>query len=466
MCDRLHMKKGERYSGYTERTDFPNKGVVRIEGTDEYAAVKNALPGQRILFSVSRRRGGKTEGRLLEVLEEAECCWGVSRCPHSGSCGGCLFQGYPYEETLRIKEEQVKRLLSEYIKDAVYEGMQESPLKEGYRNKMEYTFGDEYMDGPLALGLHKKGSFYDIVNVPQCRIAPADFGLIIDRSREFFAEKKVAHYHRLRHTGILRHLLLRRTAADGSILAALVTSSEFRGSALVSEWAGELLKLPLRGSFAGILHIINDSPADAVKCDELTVLHGEGRLREKILGLGFDISTFSFFQTNSLGAERLYTMARDFLAGALKGGTVYDLYCGTGTISQVLSPAAGKVIGVEIVEEAVEAARVNAGLNGIDNCSFICGDVLKVLDEIEEKPEVIVLDPPRDGVHPKALKKILDYGVDKILYISCKASSLARDMEAVYAAGYRISRWGITDMFPMAAGMETCCLLEKTCGRE
>ena len=183
------------------------------------------------------------------------------------------------------------------------------------------------------------------------------------------------------------------------------------------------------------------------------------------MNLKFKISQFSFFQTNTLGAEVLYETAREYLGDISDSGkndkTVFDLYSGTGTIAQLLAPVCGKVIGVEIVEEAVEAAKENAKLNGLTNCEFIAGDVLKVLDSIPEKPDLIVLDPPRDGIHPKALPKIINYGVDRLVYISCKPTSLARDLVTLLAGGYRVDKVCAVDMFPNTAGIETVCLLSK-----
>ena len=181
---------------------------------------------------------------------------------------------------------------------------------------------------------------------------------------------------------------------------------------------------------------------------------------ESILGLEFKISVFSFFQTNSLGAEVLYEKARSYV-GTTKDKVVFDLYSGTGTIAQMLAKVAKKVIGVEIIEEAVEAAKVNAGLNGLDNCEFIAGDVLKVIDDIEEKPDLIVLDPPRDGIHPKALDKIIAYGVDKLVYISCKPTSLARDLEILQTKGYKVEKVCAVDMFPHTVHVETVILLSR-----
>ena len=221
------MKKGQIYEGTVERMDFPNKGIVRVETEEgtEYASVKDALPGRRVRFVVTKRRSGKAEGRLKEVCGKAPCEAGVTACAFAGSCGGCLYQGFPYEETLKVKEGQVKRLLSAYTGDAVFEGITESPQREGYRNKMEYTFGDAVPGGPLELGLHKRGGFYDILSVPDCRIAPGDFGKILEYTLKFFRERGLAPYHRMKHTGILRHLLLRRGEGAGELLAALVSTS-------------------------------------------------------------------------------------------------------------------------------------------------------------------------------------------------------------------------------------------------
>ena len=211
--------------------------------------------------------------------------------------------------------------------------------------------------------------------------------------------------------------------------------------------------------------------ADTVTNEGTDVLYGQDFFYEELLGLRFKITPFSFFQTNSLGAEVLYQTAREFIGDALPSGTdadiaehgkiVFDLYSGTGTIAQMLSPVAKKVIGVEIIEEAVEAAKENAQLNGLHNCEFIAGDVLKVIDSIEEKPDYIVLDPPRDGINPKALEKIIRYNVPQMVYISCKPTSLARDLEVLQARGYEVKKVCCVDMFPSTFHVETVVLLSK-----
>ena len=473
------MKKGQVYEGSVVRVDFPNKGIVCVG--DETAVVKNSLPGQKVKFSVNKVRKGKAEGRLLEVTEKSPLETGRT-CSLFGLCGGCTYLSLPYEEQLKVKEEQVKRLLDSVLNKQkepwTFEGIKGSPKAYEYRNKMEFSFGDEYKDGPLALGMHKRGSFYDIVTVADCEIVDADYRLILQTVRDYFAQTKVSFFHRMSHEGFLRHLLVRKASRTGEILVALVTTSQdpwqretaVEGSldadALITGFKDLLLSLEqegkLAGKFAGILHITNDSIADVVQSDHTELLYGQEYFYEELLGLKFKISTFSFFQTNSYSAEVLYQMARDYV-GDLGGSdkTVFDLYSGTGTIAQLMAPAAGKVIGVEIVEEAVEAAKKNAAANGLDNCEFIAGDVLKVLDEVEEKPDMIILDPPRDGIHPKALPKIIAYGVDHIVYISCKPTSLVRDLEVFLENGYRVDKAVAVDQFPWTANVETVVLLSK-----
>ncbi len=462
------MKKGQTLTGKVERIDFPNKGVVQTE--EGVCIVKNSLPGQEICFGVQKVRKGKAEGRLIEVLTPSSMETNET-CPHFGECGGCTYLSLPYEEELKIKEGQVKRLLDSVMNRQeepwVFEGIKASPAIYEYRNKMEFSFGDEVKDGPLALGMHKRGSFYDIVTVTGCKIVDADYRTILTSTLEFFAQRKVSFFHRLRHEGCLRHLLVRKAVKTGEILIALVTTTqnpEVTGEhgEVMKAWKDMLLSLPLEGKITGILQIDNDSVADVVKSDATHVLYGQEYFYEELLGLKFKISTFSFFQTNSLGAQVLYQTARDYIGdSASPDKIVYDLYSGTGTIAQLMAPVSKKVIGVEIVEEAVEAAKQNAAENGLTNCEFIAGDVLKVLDDIEEKPDLIILDPPRDGIHPKALNKIIDYGVDRIVYISCKPTSLVRDLEVFIERGYRVERAVAVDQFPWTTGIETIALLNK-----
>ena len=450
------MKKGEIYEGIIEKVDFPNKGYVQVE--DQKVVVKNGIPGQKVRFMINKKRSGRAEGRLLEVLEKSPLETREPACQEFPACGGCMYQTMSYEAQLEMKERQVRDLLNSVTEAYQWDGIFGSPIEFGYRNKMEFSFGDEYKDGPLSLGLHKKGSTYDILNTDDCKLVHPDMTRILTCVREFFLEKGASFYKKLQHMGYLRHLLIRRGITSGEILVHVVTTTqeEYDFSPLVTR----LLELPLEGRIVGIMHILNDSLSDVVQSDETRILYGKDYFYEELLGLRFRISTFSFFQPNSLAAEILYSRVREYV-GNTRDKVVFDLYSGTGTISQLAASVADEVIGVEIVEDAVKAARENAALNGIDNCRFIAGDVLKVLDDVTEKPDMIILDPPRDGVHPKALPKILAYGVDQIVYISCKATSLVRDLPAFFEAGYRLERACAIDQFCQGVHVETVCLLSK-----
>ena len=372
-----------------------------------------------------------------------------------------------------------------------WEGIVASPMRYEYRNKMEFTFGDEFKDGPLALGLHKKGGFYDILNVSGCRIVGKKWSVILDYALDFFKNKGIPFYHKMKHEGILRNLVVRQSFATKEFLVNLVTSTQwdkygFDKEIILHEFVDGLVMLAdnadFDGSMAGVLYTENDSLGDVVACDDMKLLFGKDYIIEEILGLKFKISPFSFFQTNTKGCEVLYSKARDYvMSGTVMGCSlneksningksspngekdkvIFDLYSGTGTIAQMLAPVAKKVIGIEIVEEAVEAATENAKLNGLDNCEFIAGDVLKAIDLVEEKPDVIILDPPRDGINPKALEKILAFNVSEMVYISCKPTSLARDLEVITNRGYEVKRACAIDEFPGTGHVETVCLLSN-----
>nr|MCR5603715.1 23S rRNA (uracil(1939)-C(5))-methyltransferase RlmD [Lachnospiraceae bacterium] len=504
------MKKGQMYSGIVTEVRFPNKGIVRVEAVcnsedgksvpaggelpqNEVCTVKNVVKGQRVSFVVNKKKGGKCEGRLVEVLERSPDEIDPP-CRYFGVCGGCTYQNLPYDRQLELKERQVRALLSPVVPDLdeVFEEIKGSPVQYGYRNKMEFSFGDSSKDGELELGLHKRGSFYDVITVKDCRIVDEDYRIILSETLSYFRGKDTPYYHKMRHEGYLRHLLVRKAVKTGEILIDLVTTSREPAPtictevSLIDDWKEVMLTIErsghLKGKIAGILHTINDSLSDTVMNDKTDILYGKDYFYEELLGLKFKISPFSFFQTNSLSAEVLYDTAREYVLSCEgnrvieegkdgigshniekneKKGVVYDLYSGTGTIAQLLAPVADKVIGVEIVEEAVEAAKANAELNGLHNCEFIAGDVLRVLDEIEDKPDMIVLDPPRDGVNPRALKKIINYGVDNILYISCKPTSLVRDLEMLTACGYKPVRICAIDQFPATVHVETVVCLSK-----
>ena len=473
------MKKGDVCEGIIERYDFPNKGSFQVD--ERKVTIKGALPGQKVKYMVTKKKSGMAEGKVLEVLERSPLEDVEPTCPYFGACGGCAYQTMSYDNQLKLKADMVKALLDRVLlaedsnsKDYEWEGILGSPSQTAYRNKMEFTFGDAYKDGPLALGLHQKGSFYDILTVDGCEIIGADWSRILTATLAFFSGRNVPFFHRMRHEGILRNLVVRQSRANGQFLINLVTSTQwdtygFDVKQLLQEFVGMLLELEksdaFAGSIAGILYTENDALGDVVQSDRMELLYGQDYIEEEILGLKFKISPFSFFQTNTGGCEVLYEKARDYIMrGSVKldsDKTVFDLYSGTGTIAQMMAAVSKKVIGIEIVEEAVEAAKENAKANGLSNCEFIAGDVLKAIDLVDEKPDLIIVDPPRDGIHPKALEKILAFGVGEIVYISCKPTSLARDLETIIRRGYHVDKVCCVDQFPRTSHVETVVLLSQ-----
>ncbi len=382
-------------------------------------------------------------------------------CRDSKLCGGCSYQGVPYEEQLKNKEGETKGLLDRKdIRYGEFIEIEPAPDRFGYRNKMEYTFGDMEKGGPMTLGMHRKKHFMSIVTVDECQLVHEDFNRVLRAVLDFVSSRGYSHYHKKTHKGLMRHLILRRGVRTGELLVNVVTSSEegFDEEAFTSM----ILSLPLENRVAGVLRTINDRLADAVYCDELRVLYGRDYYEEEIMGLKFKVSAFSFFQTNVEAVEKLYSYAIG-LIDDFESKKVFDLYCGTGTISQAMAKSAGEVVGIEIVEEAVRAAEENAAYNGIENCRFISGDVFEVLDSLpeNEKPDVIVVDPPRVGISANALDKIIGYGVDQIVYISCNPKSLAENLYYMQYYGYEVRSIKPFDNFPGTKHTEAVALLSR-----
>ena len=446
------MKKNDVLTIRIEDMGVDGEGIGKVDNIPLF--VKDALIGDVVSVKIMKMKKNYGYARLLEILEPSKDRV-TPPCEFHRSCGGCQIQALSYEKQLEMKEHQVRELLNAALENADYswEGIHGSPMEFRYRNKMAYK------DGPLTLGLHKKGSTYDVLTASDCKLVHEDMTKILSCVHEYFLKLNASYYKKMQHTGYLRHLLLRRGVTTGEILVHVITTSQEEYD--LEPLKNQLLALPLEGKIVGIMHIINDSLSDVVQSDETRILYGQDYFYETLLGLRFKISTFSFFQPNSLAAEVLYSVVRQYI-GDTKDKVVFDLYSGTGTIAQLAASVADEVIGVEIVEEAVEAARENAALNNLKNCRFIAGDVLKVLDDLTQKPDVIILDPPRDGIHPKALPKILSYGVDHIVYISCKATSLARDLPAFLEAGYHLEKACCVDQFCQTVHMETVALLKRT----
>ncbi|WP_036730332.1 23S rRNA (uracil(1939)-C(5))-methyltransferase RlmD [Peptoniphilus mikwangii] len=442
------MAKSKIISGKVINVDFPNR--CEILNGENRVSFKGAILGQEVEVKLTRR----TKGKLLNILNISEL-ENENNCPHSEVCGGCTYQTMSYECELEYKKNLITKLFKE--NDIEFEKLEfiSSPVHKAYRNKMEYTFSDEYKDGPLSLGLHKKNRFYEVVNTDECNIVNEDFNIIRKFTLEYFMDK-LKPYNRMRHTGTLRHLLIRRSSI-GEVLVNLVTaSSDFN----FDEYFEELLKLELSGKVVGIMHTINDSFSDAIVPEKIIQHYGVDYINEELLGLKFKVSCFSFFQTNTESAKVLYTLASNML-GDLDNKILLDLYSGTGTITQILGRKAKSALGIEIVKDAVESARKNAEINNLNNVKFICDDVFKAVKELEYKADVIVLDPPREGINPKAIDKIISFRPEKFLYISCNPITFVRDLKIFLELGYEIIKLKALDQFPRTNHVETVALLER-----
>ena len=444
------MKKRKEYEFNIEDIEFPAQGIAFYEG--EKVSIKNTLPGQKVIARVGKKKQVGVEAKLIKILEDVD--YKIQpQCSITDLCGGCSHQFLSYEKQLDLKKQQVLKLFEEAeIKDFEFLGIEKSPEEFNYRNKMEFTFGDFQKDGELTLGMHTKGRSFSIVTVDDCRIVDEDFREILKVVLNYFRELKFPHYKVLSHEGYLRNLVIRKAKNTGEILVNFVTTTQIDFD--FSEITNMLRDLKYHGNITGIIHTFNDSLSDVVQADKVEILYGREYIVEELLNLKFKINPFAFFQTNTKGAEKLYTLVRDFL-GASESKVVFDLYCGTGTIGQIVAPKAKKVLGIELIEEAVAAANENASINSLNNCEFIAGDISKVIKEVKYKPDSIILDPPRAGVHPTALDYVIKFDAPHIVYVSCNPKSLVVDLKEMINRGYKVQKVVLMDMFPHTPHIET-----------
>lgn len=450
------MRKGSEILVKIEKTEFPSMGIGR-EG-ERTIYVKNSFPGQTVKGRVKKKKADYAELKPLEVVERAE--YEIdAKCPHFGICGGCSSQTLTYEKQLELLGEEVKNLfIDANISTGEYEGVTGSLNQWEYRNKMEFTFGDMEKGGELTLGMHIKNKSFGIINVDQCKIVDEDFRKIISLTVEYFRKQDLPYYRVMKREGYLRHLVIRKAKNTGELMVNLVTTTQIDFD--LTEYVELLKSANFDGKLVSILHTENDSFSDAVIADKLNVLYGIDHIQEELLGLKFKISPFSFFQTNTKGAEGLYSIVREYM-GDSENKVVFDLYCGTGTIGQIVAPKAKKVVGIELIEEAVEAAKENAKLNGLNNCEFLAGDVAEIIKTVKDKPDIIILDPPRSGVHPKALDYVIKFKAKEIIYVSCNPKTLVNDLKVLTDSGYEIVKTRVKDMFPNTPHAEIVVKLVK-----
>ena len=425
MANRSRRENRNRpeYEIEIKETTYPGIGVGYLEDKPMHA--KNTFPGQVILGRHLKNKQGI--GQLMVLGKIKGAAWEVEPyCSHYEKCGGCMSQEVPYQRQVDYKEAEVLAMFNEVgIHFESYLGILKSTEQFHYRNKMEYTFGDEYKDAPLGLGLHLLSRKNSIVTVDQCQLVSEDFNRLLTSTLNHFKKTEIPYYRPMTHKGTLRNLIIREGKRTGELMAILVTASD--ENLEIEAWKSALLETVLQNKLVSIYHVTNDSLQDAVVVDKLELIYGSEFITEQLCDLTFKITPMSFFQTNTTAAEMLYETVMEF-AGDIADKEIFDLYCGTGTIGNILAKHAKHVTGIEIIEEAALIAQENAKLNNNENTTFIPGDVKDVLAGLSKAPDLIVLDPPRGGIHPKALSYAMAFGANEIIYVSCNPRTLAQDL--------------------------------------
>ncbi|OGS17442.1 MAG: 23S rRNA (uracil-5-)-methyltransferase RumA [Elusimicrobia bacterium RIFOXYA2_FULL_50_26] len=440
-----------------EKIVYPGKALGR--GADGIATfVDGALSGEVVDVTVTRNKKTFKEAVLNTVVTPSPRRI-EARCPSYGACGGCSFQHADYTDQLPIKEAYVRELISPL--GITVNPLVASPDVWGYRNKMEFSFFKEN-DGGAGLGLHKKGAFDRYISVPPCFICDEDFTAVVGQVLNFARQSGLGVYDKKTHEGFYRHLVLRKAKNTGQLLVNLVTNS---APSLSGGFFQPLIDV-VKGKVSSLYHTQNGRMSDAVACDCLTLLHGAEMIEER-LNVGrkeyrFDISPFSFFQTNTRGAELLYDAVLQ-AGGWKKDDMVLDLYCGTGTIGIVVAPYVKEVIGVEQVADAVNDANRNRDKNAGANCSFVAGSVEKWIKHGDIPSfNAMIVDPPRGGLSSKVISFIAKTLPEKIIYVSCNPATLARDIKDItaqspYVAGHALC----VDMFPHTFHVESVVSLAR-----
>ncbi len=471
------MKKGQELELEIESLAFGAEGVGRADGLAVF--VRGALPKQRVRVRIFKKRKSFAKARLLEVLQQSPDAV-EAVCEHFEDCGGCALQHLDYEKQLEAKTSQVRETLErigQFTDPVVFPAIG-SPKRFFYRNKMEFTFGRkrwipqaeadtdaEIAKIDFALGLHTPGRFDKILAVNACHLQSELSNRILRAISEHVQKSEFAPYSTEDHKGFWRFLVIREGKNTAQTMVNLVTAPNRNGSAEeVAVLAQTLVaKFPEITTF---VQTINRLKAQVATGQDTIALQGPGFIEEKLGDFRFRVSPESFFQTNTVGGEVLYQVAEAF--AELSGDeTLYDLYCGAGSIGIFLSKKIQKLVGVEIVPSAIADARENAALNGLTNAHFIAGDLKDEIEDSEKliaehgEPDVIVLDPPRAGLHPKVVDRAAAFDAPKIVYVSCNPATFARDAQLFSEAGYRLAKSQPVDMFPHTPHIEVVSLLVK-----
>jgi len=471
-----NIRKGHQITLGVETLAFGGRGVARV---DNYVIfVDGGLPGQEVRARITKKKKGFAEARVLEVVKQSPEIV-EARCPHFGVCGGCRFQNLDYEAQKKYKQSQVVESLERLggFTNPSVEPVMASPDRFYYRNKMEFSFGrqrwltkDEMAATELtkpkdfALGLHIRGRFDKILDLDTCYLQSEQSVEIFNFVRDFALQSGIAAYTTRDHSGFWRHLVLRDGKNTGDVMVNVVTSEMKDKYDVVDQLAEQLTaRFPF---ITTVVHNINRRKAQVATGDEERVLFGPGTIREKIGHCEFEISANSFFQTNTKGAEMLYQMV-ERLADFAGDEIVYDLYAGAGTISLFIAQKVQRVVGFELIAAAIKDAQANRLLNGIENCSFVSGDLKDSLQahaadsQTDGTPDVVIIDPPRAGMHQDVLQQVLKLQPRRIVYVSCNPTTFARDAHLLCAQDYALESVQPVDMFPMTPHIELVSLLTR-----
>ena len=445
--------KNEIYEAVITDYTAEGQGVARIEGCAVF--IPNAIAGEICRVRIEKAAKTWAAGKIVEILEKSP--HRVNRaCPVAKLCGGCDFQHMDYEEEIRLKAERVRQALNRIGGENLDEvPILAAPRCDGYRNKAQYPVA--YRKGRAYAGFFRAGT-HSVVENDRCLILPVEADAVKDAVMDYVNQFRVTVYDETAHKGLLRHIYVRRGAVSGQILVCLVING--RKIPHEQDLLDRLKKIP---GFTTLTLSVNTKPGNTILGDETITLYGPGCIEDTLCGLNFRLSPRSFYQVNHHQAQRLYEAAIS-QAEITKEDTVLDLYCGVGTITLAMAGAAGKVIGVEVVSQAVEDARDNAKRNGIKNAEFFCGDAGQAALELEAKgirADVVVVDPPRKGLNADTIEALHRMAPRRIVYVSCDPATLARDVALVKERGYVLKNAMAADLFPRCAHVETIVCLCK-----
>jgi 23S rRNA (uracil1939-C5)-methyltransferase len=461
----MGVKKGQELELEIAQVAFGGRGVARVDGMAVF--VDQAVPGDRVLARIVRKKKSYAEARVLALVAPSDQRV-EAPCPYSGVCGGCKWQFLAYEHQLKYKQGHVREALEHIasIKDVPVHPTVPSEMVLGYRNKMEFScatqrwlmpdeMGKDGVDAGMALGLHVPGTYFKVLDIEACLLQPGQGNGLLADVRAFIQASGLPVYGLKTHQGFWRFLMLRHSVARDQWMVNIVTAGENRSA--VQALGGLLTR-----RHANVVSVVNNITARkaSVAFGEYEIaVSGEPVIIDAIGSFEFEISANSFFQTNTPGAGRLYAVVKDY-AGLTGRETVVDLYCGAGTIGICLSDMAKEVVGLELVESAMADAIRNCRRNGIDNCRFIAGDIRQTLGRLDVRPEVMIIDPPRAGMHPDIVDRVLAIEPAKIVYVSCNPATMARDL-ALMKDHYRIEEVQPVDMFPHTFHIESVARLSR-----